>query len=478
MTPGVVHTSFVWEGMRGADPTKWEDHANWTGGVLMNDYPGWDGTQATTTDNAAFINNKPCVMNAAHEIAALALNGYSSTLQLKNVRLTINNGGFMNSGTIVQNLNNDSGPIEFKSGTFTWSGGNFNFLAGQATGLSSFKIDAGAEVDFTYSGAPAFLSIGDDITNNGTLKLDNTGAVRLYNRPTITNSGTINMTADSVLGLSIGTDNQVTIQNTGTIKKTAGTGSYLIEDAVNTNNAAAFLQVDTGTLAFKWPDLTTGYTVNHSAGTISIAGGATLEADSGINQTGGTTKTGGGTVTIDNPGKEYLLAGGTLQVGDASPTLTDLVITGDFKFTSGTINLYFDTVPTPQVWSTVTARGTVGMTIAAVGTTLTETFVGAGMLPNTFDVMFAPNGVISNICATNPAGWTASRTNNNHNYNLTRQGGGGGGSRPGALVVALPTAQEPSASPSTPAEPMLIAALTKSSPRWSARSSGPTTRIP
>ncbi len=224
----------------------------------------------------------------------------------------------MISGTIVQNLNNDSGPIEFKGGTFTWSGGNFNFLAGQATGLSSFKIDAGAEVDFTYAGPSGFLSIGDDITNNGTLKLDNTSEVQLYNRPTITNSGTINITADSALGLTIGTDNEVTIQNTGTIKMTAGAfSSYSIDDAVNNTNAGAFVQVDSGTLIFKQPDPTTGYTVNQSAGTISIAGGATLEADSGINQTGGTTKApGGGTATIDNPGIEYLLAGGTLQVGD------------------------------------------------------------------------------------------------------------------------------------------------------------------
>jgi hypothetical protein len=60
-------------------------------------------------------------MGQAHEIASLTLAG-SATLQL-NAALTMNNGGSMSTGTIIQRTAMTNGPITVTGGTFTWSGG-------------------------------------------------------------------------------------------------------------------------------------------------------------------------------------------------------------------------------------------------------------------------------------------------------------------------------------------------------------------
>ncbi len=86
--------------------------------------------------------------------------------------------------------------------------------------------------------------------------------------------------------------------------------------------------------------------------------------------------------------------------------LANLAITGNFSLASGgSINLYANTGVSPTAVSTITDTGTIGINLT--GTTLSVTFVGGGAPSTPLNVMTATVS-ISNVAATNPAGWTAS----------------------------------------------------------------------
>jgi hypothetical protein len=401
----VTPTAFVWTNA-GANNT-WENGANWSGGNGTN-YPGSGGS---TSDTAEFNSDHVAsvtMSNAGLTIATLTINNYTGTITL-NQPLSVNTGGSMNSGTIVQGAGSTGYSLTISGGTFTWSGGNINYVAGQATTVGQLTISSGAEMDFTNAGAGVTVHLGDNVTNNGTLKLANTSTVELDNTPTITNttSGKINITVTDHNGLTIGGTTHVTIQNSGTIEKTTDSaGWYDIFDAVNNKASTSVLQVDSGILSFSAGDPSSGYSVNQSAGVIQISGGAELDAyASGLNQSGGTFRTNGtGTATLDTFTASFNMTGGTLQVGDGTPTIATLAVSGNWSWTSGTVSLVYD--ESGSAYSKISVTGTI--TVGAAGTTLTEQFVGTGALPDSFNPITA-TGTINRVAATNNVtGYTAS----------------------------------------------------------------------
>jgi hypothetical protein len=421
-------TAFTWVGPNGA--TSWETPADWSGGDGRTNYPGWNGTQTTTNDTVTFDGTAKtfaCAMAQSHTIASLTITGWGLNHIALNGSLTIGNGGSMDSGVII---NPGTGAtLNFALGTFTWSGGwiNYDPSQQQQPQIGYVSISSGATVNVTGTQANN-QGLGDNLTNSGLLKLANTATVSLNNRPTITNGGTILITGNNGKLLRPTTDAVVTIQNTGTIQITTGV-EYYINEALNMAASTAQLQVYQGKLHISGADPSTGYSILEPAGTIVItaAGGSSLVPFYGIQQTGGTTETtpgSTGTAYIQMGSGNYVMTGGTIQVGDNAPSTPTLDLSanvgaGNLQFNSGTIQLYYDTGAGKS--SSLNVEGTTGITVGQTGTTLAVNF-SSGTLPNSFDCMFAPNGSISGLCATNPSGCAASRTNNNHNYTLTKRG--------------------------------------------------------
>jgi hypothetical protein len=285
--------------------------------------------------------------------------------------------------------------------------------------VNGYKIYSGAELDVNWAGGGGQGGqIGDTITNNGTLKLANTAAVTLCDTPTLYNYGTILVTSTGQTGLYVNTgDPYVDIQNSGTIQSTAK--RYSFTDPVNMASASAKIEVDSGYLNFYGGDPNTGYSLTETQGTVIVDTASILNLTNGVSQSGGTTKTSGasGEADIWVGNKDYVMTGGSIiQVGDSSPSTPTLAISGNLQFTQGTVQLYYDT--NGGVGSQLTATGNI--TIGQTMTTLAVTFIGNN-LPNSFVAMKA-GGLINRICQGNPTGYSASITNNNQNYTLTKNG--------------------------------------------------------
>ena len=125
---------------------------------------------------------------------------------------------------------------------------------------------------------------------------------------------------------------------------------------------------------------------------------------------------GAGTATLETGSQGVKVTGGAVTVGDNTPTVANLQIDGNFVFSGGAINIYASTDANPSTPSTITVQGNV--TINPVGTALAVFFNGGALAPAGRLTVMTASGTISNIAATNPAGWTAS-INTSNTYVLT-----------------------------------------------------------
>jgi len=348
---------------------------------------------------------------AALTIATLTVNNYTGTITL-NQNLTMNTGGSMNAGTIVQGAG--SGPIGtslmFSGGTFAWSGGNINYT-GTGLWVGILSISSGAEVDFTNTTANTTVHLGDNVSNGGTLKLANTYPVELDITPTIENlpGGRINITVTNTSGLVLPspTATVTTILNSGTIEKTtASSDQYDIADSVSNEASGAILQVDAGTLQFDRGDpAAPHWGIVQTSGKIQVSVGAKLAAPYNINVSAGTIQTDGNNGTAKISGK-LTMSGGLLQVGDGSDPNVFLALDSNFTWSGGTVSLVYNL--TTSTGSSILVTGNV--TVGATGTILTVAFVGTGAGPGEFyPILTFGGGSVSNVAASNNVtGYTAS----------------------------------------------------------------------
>lgn len=155
-------------------------------------------------------------------VKALTPNLYTGDLQLVG-NLTLNttqgaSAGSMNSGKILQNQTGAGSTLTVKSGIFTITNGSINQDA-VVTGRGTLKVGGAGEVDFNNS-ATGWLPDGDNITNDGIIKLHNTESIKLYYEPTITNNsdGVISIDVSNSLGIILNTGDTVRdILNSGEI---------------------------------------------------------------------------------------------------------------------------------------------------------------------------------------------------------------------------------------------------------------------
>ncbi|MCI0739989.1 MAG: hypothetical protein L0Y72_13170 [Gemmataceae bacterium] len=398
-------TTFRWINFLGDNV--WEAPQNWFSEVENpNDYPGFNGTAVTTNDVAEFrgnLSDTDVIMATPKELGSLITsNNYSKNIRLQ-AQLTLNSGGQHGTGNIVQKTATENGPIILTDGTFTWSGGNINYSPDFATTNGSFTINGAIATFAQPANAPG--KFGSDLTVMGgsILRLGNAGTITLVNRPHIENLGGIEVITDNNAGLVVATgDPGLTILNHGDFTKTTGNTSYVIDNPIKSLDGG-LVWVQSGTLRFKMADATSDYSVTQAPGTIQLEPGTTLYADAGVKQESGLIlASGGGRAFITNSTNDVRITGGTIDVAASTGILQ---IDGNLRFEAGTMQFTYDTVAGSG--GLVESRGNTGITITRNSTTVAVTFVGGGNLPQSLDVMRAIVGTISDVCGTNPAGYTA-----------------------------------------------------------------------
>ncbi len=300
----VTPTTYTWAGGNAGDPNTWEEPKNWTGGTS---YP------QTTSDIAKFgpsVNN--CNMTQAEDISQLQVN-FALLLTLQ-ANLTLENGGNLSAGGSAEVIANSAAITwTIKGGSFDWTDGSINIAGGDTKGTLS--IDGGTFQFHTSSGGHGF---GDNITlaslTNSKLILGNSDVVTLYKQPTITNSGTIQITTGAAPTAGIPKllvnkgDPLVTITNnsTGTIQKDTSTGEYQIQDPIS-NNGDIFVWA--GTLHITGADPGSSTWSIQSTFNVEVQQGCTLAVDYELFiQSGWFYTKGQGTANIN----------GKVQVGDTT----------------------------------------------------------------------------------------------------------------------------------------------------------------
>lgn len=171
------------------------------------------------------------------------------------------------------------------TGSCDWSGGQVG-----GSNFGQFNIAAGASLNLTGSGQKWLLG---NLNNAGTINWSGSGTLRTGY--TVTNTGTINITADT--GYFGETGNGGVFNNSGTVVRSAGTGIFYFAGfdgdyhEVALNNTGS-VQVQTGTVQMKQ---------GRSTGTFSVSSGATLLCQ-GLHEFDGAALNGAGDVVMSHVG--------------------------------------------------------------------------------------------------------------------------------------------------------------------------------
>jgi uncharacterized repeat protein (TIGR01451 family) len=218
--------------------------------------------------------------------------------------------------------------FNFSPGLFQWYNSTINLAGYNLTNAGTLTLGLVAQgTNEAISSADASNNpLGGTFENNGTLTLQGSSGLYLYDRVVLDNSATGSLLfaggANGDPSLLVGNDTP-SFTNEGTIEKTSGAGTSQI--GVPFTYTGGPIKVDSGTL-------TLDPSSAQIAGTsFTVAAGATLELagnTSGNVFSGTFTGTGGGTVLLEN---------GSIVVGSGGATFN--FPTGMFQWTGGGINL-------------------------------------------------------------------------------------------------------------------------------------------
>jgi hypothetical protein len=424
----------------GGGNSTWENSANWRNdGNLAgaNAYPGGGNRNDDIAILDGGVDNTRDVLTAGgFTLAGLNIqNGRTRNLVLNGAVALAGNSGMSSNANIWQTA--AGATITQRSGTFTWSNGNINYVINNPV-KSTFTVGAGAVLVVSYSGAGTRY-LGDDLVVaaadgsgiSGTVYLQNTGIVALYNTATITNNGEIQISVTGDLDKARPNDPTVTITNNGTIWKNAG-GIYYINEPI-LNNGTVQVDDGAGTVFF---DDSTAATMNTSfyqpatatGAILQLAGNATIQAGDGYRIDAGSVNCLGTnfTCTITGTGT-FTMNGGTLNVGVSSDfgsygTLTFRNLAGGINWNGGTWNFTYN-IPTSTLSIVQLGNNMGNLTIAATGPTMGLTFLNGtppNPLPSPLDVIIC--GAASRITDNSdpaPTSYTGSVVNNGRTYRLT-----------------------------------------------------------
>jgi hypothetical protein len=370
----------------------WTNTAGGNWSVAAN----WSPNQAPSTNDIAWITNNgiyTVTLDTSVTLSGLALGGSSGTQTLSHTPATLSLNGPGSSSshgvyTLTGGILNGSGALTL-NGPFNWSGGTL----GSASSATAVTANGGLTISGTSKNLYATL------VNNGAGTWS-AGPIWCYSTALLSNTpaGTLDLTADGS-PFYIGSGNPL-FANAGALRKTAGTGSTTVY--LPCPNAGS-VQVNSGTLVLMLADSAGSFTVAGGA-TLSINGTATLAPGAAITGAGNFIMTTGlltnhGTLTVR--GTNTFTGGTAVFAGGCTLTNTLVVNGGTVGFNgSGTVapaSLLLSqgtlqgsqavTVPGPFVWSggtlgsassaaVVTANG--GLTMSGTAKYLYATLVNNG----------------------------------------------------------------------------------------------------
>jgi hypothetical protein len=314
----------------------------------------WSPNQAPGTNDTAWITNNgtyTVTLDTNVTLSGLMLGGDSGTQTLShaNYTLTLNGSGissFRGVYTFSGGILTGSGALTLY-GPFNWSGGTLG-SAGSAT-----IVTANGGLTINGGGKSLYATL----VNNGAGTCG-AGPIYFYSLASLSNTpaATLDFTADGV-PISVASGNPLFF-NAGTLRKSAGTGSTTI--SLPCPNAGS-VQVNSGTLVLTLADSAGSFTVADGA-TLSVNGTATLAPGAAITGAGNFTMTSGlltnyGTLTVS--GTNTFKSGTAVFAGGCTLTNTLIVNGGTVEFDGpGTV------APASLLLSQGTLQGTQAVTVA------------------------------------------------------------------------------------------------------------------
>ena len=311
----VLAAACTWTGSTSAD---WHNSANWAGcGVPA------EGDQVTVP--AGVLPNEPNISAADVTLGGLTVGSGRTMTIVAGRAVTISSSTLSNSGTITGTgtVRTQGGVNLSQSGTF---GAQLKVASGTTTATSGtyvgpISVDAGATMQIDYQST---VTARGDLTVNGSIVSGGDGAGLVFNGPTLTNNGTINLPGFTFGGsgpqTAVGSGSWGSWWNTLTLNSHVSMGGLTVGmETFNINSGGA---------------VTVTSPITFTTGTVNNYG--TLALYDVINKTGGTlyNRTGGvvtGTAALRmvGTGTSTLSQSGTFVVPVA-------VITGTTNMNSGT----------------------------------------------------------------------------------------------------------------------------------------------
>ena len=195
--------------------------------------------------------------------------------------------------------------LDFTAERLLVSNGEFNVQGNTLTNAGTIALTntsgvVGLAANNYYTGAHTY-NLGGTLINTGTIVQQGAGSLEMYDNTILSNRGTYQLAADSNILSGTAAPNSFVNSATGTVKLTAGSGTASIE--VPFNNQGGTVDADSGTLSF-----TAAFT---QTGTVSIASGASLTTTGAFTQSAGTTTVARG-ATLASKANTVSLTGGLL----------------------------------------------------------------------------------------------------------------------------------------------------------------------
>jgi hypothetical protein len=298
----------------------------------------------------------------------------NAVLDLTGAGATILTGNYTGSGTGTVSVGTGTLQVGAAGATFNFAAGLFQLTGGNLTVSGTATLTNTGALNWT--GGSTTINTGAQLVNQGALNLAGVAAMALGGGGTLTNRGTINQTGAGDLNLAVTLSNQAnaryvlqansgitnaqavsTFINAGILTKTTGTGTSRITGNVSVNNTGT-VDAETGTLAVAPAG---GF---NSAGTFTVARGATLDLTGGAIVTYSGTYTGSGAGTV-------LLGSGTLTVGSRGAVFN--FPAGLFQWVGGSLSIPAN--------ATLVNNGTLtGNTATSIGLALNGNLVNNGTL--------------------------------------------------------------------------------------------------
>jgi hypothetical protein len=200
--------------------------------------------------------------------------------------------------------------------------------------LQGLLVDQNATLNISQTAS----SIGDQLSNSGTINISESTDLNFRNGAGITNSpsGTITLHASGV-AITRNGGSTALFSNAGLVQMTAA-GTLSCQLPFINYGSAALLTVHSGTLSFTTADSQHNVSVYQGSGRVNLDSGAFLRVSFGYTQDGGTLQTTGNSVASLDDG-DVTINAGSVNPANQKATYGQLAMNRSFHMNGGTLTI-------------------------------------------------------------------------------------------------------------------------------------------